>query len=147
MPTIEGHGISVDVPSGWDGEIYVRPEEPALPVLHLATIALPAGRGDFGGGAVERLGSYDIFVSFSEYGPESVGTALFAAADLTPVPPDAFDTQALQRPIPPQCGWQRFATVANRPFCLYVVLGNHRLRARLAAEAQAVVETIAVNPR
>lgn len=148
MARIEGHGIAVDVPAGWDAEIYVRPDgAAALPLLHMATFALPAGRGDFGGGAVERMGSRDIFMSLSEYGAESVGTPLFATGALTPVPPEAFDTQALQRPIAPQCGWQRFATLSGRPLCLYVVLGHHRLRARLAAEAQSVVETITIDPR
>jgi len=148
MSRIEGHGISAEIPPGWDAEIYVRPDgDAALPILHLGTFSLPAGRGDFGGGAVERMGSRDIFISFSEYGAESVGTPLFSSTALTPIPPDSFDTQALQRPIPPQCGWQRFATISGRAFCLYIVLGHHRLRSRLAAEAERVVEGFAVGSR
>lgn len=149
MTRIEGHGLAATLPSGWEGEIFLRPDDTGatMPVLHAATFALPAGRGDFGGGAVETMGHYDTLVVLAEYGADSVGTPLFSASSLGPIPPDEFQTQALQRPIPPQCGLQQFATIGGRAFCLYVVLGNHRLRAQLAPAAETVVRSIEVTPR
>jgi hypothetical protein len=145
---IEGYGIAVDLPDGWEGQISVRSdaEGPVKPVLHAATFTLPPGRGDFGGGAVERMSDYDAFIALCEYDAESAGTPLFATTSLGPLPPDEFHTQALQRPLPPQCGTQQFATLAGRAFCLYVVLGNHRLRGQLAPAAEAVVTSIEVSP-
>ena len=48
------------------------------PVAHFATFPLPEDVGDFGGGAVTLMRPDDIFVVLFEYGPESLGTALFA---------------------------------------------------------------------
>ena len=48
------------------------------PVAQFATFPLPDDIGDFGSGAVTLMGPQDVFASLFEYGPESVGTALFA---------------------------------------------------------------------
>ena len=75
--------------------------------------------------------SPDVFVVLFEYGPESLGTPLFAAQG---VPArrraDMFGSKRLQRPLPGQLGCQRFFTANGRPFCLYVVAGS---RAHLPA--------------
>lgn len=149
MIRIENHGLAADLPDGWDGQIFVRsgPEGATMPVLQAASFALPAEGGDFGGGAVEQMGDYDVFVALCEYGSDSVNTPLFSSSTLGGLSPDDFHTQALQRPLPPQCGTQQFVTIAGRAFCLYVVLGNHRLREHLVPAAEGVVATITVAPR
>jgi hypothetical protein len=144
---LTAEGLSVDLPTGWEGEIYVRPPEPgalatasaaaaagqARPVLQLADFALPPTRGDFGGGAVELMGPRNIFVSLFEHGPESVDTPLFAAAGPPwPVRPSDFGPNRLQRPLPGQGGGQWFFNQNGRAFCLYVVLGSYALRVLLA---------------
>ncbi len=48
------------------------------PVGQFATFPIPDDIGDFGSGAVTLMGPADVFASLFEYGPESVGTALFA---------------------------------------------------------------------
>lgn len=142
-------GVRLRLPAGWEGAA-ARPRPPArdprfgsaaswtdtgprtLPTLHAATFALPPERGDFGGGAVERMRADDAFVAVVEYGPESAGTPLFAAPALPRrLTPESFDPHALQRTLPGQTGVQAFATERGRPLCLYVVLG-HRSRARQA---------------
>lgn len=143
---LTGHGLSAALPDGWEGAIvrqepvdgaraqfHALSDDPpvaatiaSLPVVHLATFPLPAGRGDFGSGAVEVMRDDDAFVSLLEYGPETVGTPLFdaplprrlAAADFNPL--------ALQRTLPGQAGHQRFFTAAGRAFCLYVVVADWR---------------------
>ena len=96
-------------------------------VLHAASFPLPNDRGDFGSGAVERMRPHDVLVALVEMGPESVGTALFAAAG----PPrqlssQDFDPSSLLRAIPGQVGTQRFFSARGRAFCLYVVLDGHQ---------------------
>ena len=86
MTRLEAHGLGVEVPRGWDGAVYRRsgderaptpfgptglgpsslrrgtgtgPVGPPMhypPILHLATFALPADRGDYGSGAIEGMG-------------------------------------------------------------------------------------------
>jgi hypothetical protein len=131
---IAAHGVRVDLPEGWEGAIRTEREDglaaahagtSTYPVAHLSTAALPARRGDFGSGAVDRLGPDDDFVALVEYGPEEVGSALFAAGGLPRrLDPRAFSAGQLQRTLPGQAGLQQFFSHRGRAFCLYVVLGD-----------------------
>jgi hypothetical protein len=144
VASLQAFGLAVETPAGWDGEIYQRDggfatqsagAEHAVehrPVVHLSTVALPAVRGDFGGGVVAQLGSQDIFVTLFEYEPEAASTALFEAQGVPwPLAPEDFDAESLRMPLPGQVGCQRFFTVNGRPFMLYVVLGSNAMRRML----------------
>jgi len=161
---LAAEGLAVDLPTGWEGEIYVRNDQPARaagvngtavaspgraqPVLQLADFALPRTRGDFGGGAVELMGPRNIFVSLFEHGPEAVGTALFAAPGAPwPVKAGEFGPNRLQRPLPGQGGGQWFFHEKGRAFCLYVVLGSYALRALLTRPLNQALGGIAIEPR
>jgi hypothetical protein len=165
MTRLSAHGLSAEVGGGWDGEIYLRTPEVsaptasstpsrsnvagsttiAYPVLQLANFALPSQRGDFGGGAVELMGAHNLFVSLFEYGPESVGAALFAPQGTPwPLSADPFGPNRLQRPLPGQGGAQWFFTQAGRPFCLYVVLGSYLLRRATLRPLNHVLQTITI---
>ena len=157
---ISGHGISIDVPAGWDARIAGPPPartrsfgvaadddpEGRRALLHAASFPLPDERGAFGGGAVEHMAAADLFISLVEYDSASVGTPLFAprgvprrltAAD--------FDPNTMQRPIAGQSGAQRFFTEAGRAFCLYAVLGRHRSRSALVPKLNEVIATIGID--
>jgi hypothetical protein len=128
---MEGFGVEVDVPQGWDGEIYRRADVPdhaagavALPVVHLANFPLPGDQGDYGSGAVERMGPGNILVVLAEFEPEAVDTALFSATGIPTVRAEDFGPDRLQRTIPGQSGVQYFFNHQGRAFCLYVVLGS-----------------------
>lgn len=150
---VEGSGIRVRLPRGWEGALRTAPavpaaagragtgvhagpaatdaapadldRRPAPPVLHLGTFPLPADRGDFGSGAVELMREDDTFVALLEYDREEAGTPLFAAHGLPRrLDPRRFSNRSLQRQLPGQAGWQHFFTDGARPFCLYVVLGD-----------------------
>jgi hypothetical protein len=146
---LDRFAIGLDLPAGWEGEIYRRPpaaeglrpqgiHEP--PVAHAATFPLPAERGDFGNGAVDQMGPDDIFVSVFEYDAASAGTALFASAGIPRLDDGDFSPSTLQRGIPGHSGCQRFFHVGDRAFCLYVVLGSHRFRTRLVRRVNAVLD-------
>jgi len=155
MVAMAAHDITVDLPPGWDGEIYQRPGEgftPSLrpggagivnPVMHLANFALPVPRGDFGGGAVELMGKGAVFISLFEHERAAAGTPLFASEGVPwPLRPDDFDPNRMQRPLPGQSGAQWFFRSAGRAFCLYVVLGSHARRAVLVREANRALATV-----
>jgi hypothetical protein len=159
-----GQGVSVDLPSGWDGRIFRRPQPgeattadsgPAAPsgaatnaVVHLASVALPSTVGDFGSGAVDRLGVRDIFVVLFEYDPASAGKRLFSRQGLPQaLDASAFNTNVLQRRLRGQAGMQTFFTEAGRPFSLYVVLGSYNNRSELVPMVNQVLGTIQVSPR
>lgn len=143
MAVLRHAHLEVDLPMGWEGRGFARKEEVSgehtYTVLHLANFALPTRVEDYGGGAVEAMRSRDAFVSLLEFGPESVGTPLFARQGLPTVAMTDFDPNLLQRGIPGQSGLQTFFTVGGRPYCLYVVLGAHLMRARLAPELNRVL--------
>lgn len=145
---LRGHGMAVEVPSGWEARIARRTPEAGAPgavqrpVLHLATVPLPEDRGDFGGGVTGQLGPDDVFVSLFEYGPEAASTPLFATRR-RPAPTAAdFSPSGLQRSIPGQSGNQWFFQESGRAFCLYVVLGSHARRAALVSTVRSMIDTL-----
>lgn len=129
MTVLAGQGIEVTLPPGWEGAIgrSAELEDGAVrrTVAHFASFPLPAQRGDYGGGAVERMGSRDALVVLCEFGPEAVGSTLFAAEGVPEIGTADFDRSVLQRSISGQSGLQRFFSVSGRTFCLYVVAGSH----------------------
>jgi len=164
LSELNGHGVSVDVPSGWDGRIFRRPEHgevsasaadgpPAPPgatthsVTHISNVPLPERMADFGSDAVDRLGPGDALVVLFEYEPASAGTALFALQGMPrPLDPDAFSTNVLQRPRANQAGVQLFFSESGRAFCLYVVLGSYQRRHDVVPRVNGVLETIRIAP-
>ena len=143
MSELEGSGIGVDVPAGWEGRIYTRPpdtrtlqpsgtttprQETTGAVLHVASFPLPPDTGDYGGGAVELMSSKDVLVVLFEHGRESANTPLFAATSIPRITAVDVSTMQLQRLLEGQGGVQRFFTVAGRAFCLYVVFGSAHVR-------------------
>jgi hypothetical protein len=151
---VNAHGLEVDVPRGWDGEIYRRPgglralgdrAEQTHAVLHVGNFPLPRTRGDYGSGAVEVMGADGVFISLFEFGPESVGKALFSARGLPNVSADDFAPHSMQRPLPGQSGAQYFFTHGNRAFCLYVALGSHARRRELVPEINQVLGSLSLS--
>jgi hypothetical protein len=153
MPVIgklSAQGLAVGLPAGWEGRIQRRgvtaARETTHAVVHLANFALPEHRDDFGGGVTTAMRSPDVFVVIFEYGRESVGTPLFAAQGIPRVDAAMFSSKRMQRPLPGQLGCQRFFTVNDRAFCLYVVAGSRAYLPRIIAEVNAVLSELDVLP-
>jgi hypothetical protein len=130
MRRLESHGISLLVPVGWEARFTgpaARLDDGghAQPYLHAGNFALPAIRAPFGGGVVGEMAPPHVFVALLEYAPEGATTPLFGSHGV-PVRLQASDFSAstLQRSLRGQAGCQRFFHVADRAFCLYVVLGG-----------------------
>lgn len=147
---VQASGVSVDLPSGWEGEIRrggdLAPQGLSLrpTVAHFANFPLPTARADFGADVVEEMRAGDAFVTLFEYGPESAGTALFAQEGIPRLTPRDFDRNTLQRPLPGQSGLQRFFTVNGRPFCLYVVVGSHIDRADAVGPINQLLDSLVI---
>jgi len=157
---LTGHGLSVGLLPQWEGRLYRRTVgatagptpnaagwagEASHPILHLANFALPAARGDYGTGAVERMGPDHIFVALLEFGADCLGTALYAPRGLPRPTPGQFNPNGMQRRVAGQAGFQHFFTEANRPFCLYAVIGSHRQAVRLTREVNAILDQVEVS--
>ena len=160
MTPLNGAGVAVSLPRGWEGEIFNRApvlggrtlqgpdgdSEVARNVIHLANFALPAERGDFGSGAVELMNSGAVLVVLFEHGPESADTPLFARSGVPVLDPAEFHPQQMQRTLSGQSGRQIFFNVAGRAFCLYVVLGSHRQRTVLVPLVNDVLASLVIEP-
>ena len=166
MADLQAYGIAVDLPRGWDGQIYRRPSPSAgaaartadagaadvdpddegsvHPVAHLANFPLPADRGDYGSGAVERMGRRDVLVCILEFDDASVGTALFAHEGVPRFEPDSFAPNAMQRTIHGMSGAQAFFHQGDRAFCAYAVLGSHRDRVALTPLVNDLLATVRI---
>ena len=172
MTTLAQSGLAVTLPAGWEGRIYRRTpqatppaagtpppaappgggrpgdtdhgREQTNPVLHLANFPLAPDVADYGGGAVEVMTNTDLFVALCEFGPGSVGQALFAASGMPRLTTDDFGTQSMQRVIEGQGGAQKWFTEAGRPFCLYVVLGSYARRFRTVPVVNGILDAIQI---
>lgn len=163
MVAIAAHGIAADPPRGWDAVIYRRaPEEPGIvgralgaapetpmPILHMANVPLPAGRGDYGGGWVTGLRTGGVFVSILQHHPDVAGAGLFAGPpgpSGRPVPwplrPDDLRPSMLPRRFDGGAGHQSFFVAAGRPYCLFVVIAGYGQRARLVALVNEALATV-----
>ena len=158
MSRLAGSDLSIELPTGWEAEIYRRPVE--LPpqgaagtrgetthtVLHAGNFPLPPNRGDFGSGAVEIMRRHEVLIVLMEYHADSAGTALFRHEGLPlPLVADDFSPDMMQRPLPGQAGTQKFFSLAGRPFCLYVVLGSYRNRRDLVTQANHVLNSLNID--
>ena len=162
MTDLSAHGISVTVPSGWEGRVFRRPAAgeimataadgpPAPPgeitnaVVHVSTIALPPDAGDFASGAVDRLGPDDALVVLFEYDAASVEPAVVRRGGIPrALSPDDFSPGMLQRTLRGQAGAQRFFQEAGRAFCLYVVLGSFVRRQEMVGAVNEVLASLEV---
>src|SRR3546814_9879755 len=125
---LEGTGVRIELPRGWEGRMRARENEPdggapakdrpaaertgpTPAVVTAANFALPPNLGDFGGGAVEVMRTQDLFLTLFEYGPESVGTPLFATEGMPRVlRPDDLAPMTRRTPLTGMCGAQFFFT-------------------------------------
>jgi len=147
---ISAMGMTVGPPPGWEAAIYRRQADAGgltYPVMHAATIVLPADRGDYGSGVVELLGPDDVFVAVLDFGPEAASTALFESLGGIPgLTPDAFRSRQLQRTIRGQAGVQRFFNSKGRGFCLYTVIGSLSNRISLTSRANELIGSLRIEP-
>lgn len=147
---VQKDGLGVDAPRGWDARIYKRVPEDDIatthPILHAANFALPADRGDYGSGAVDVMGSDNVFVSLMEFHPDAAKTELFAREGLPTLTPDMFSPRKLQRTIEGQAGCQFFFNHKGRAFCLFVVLGDYGNRIKLTKVAAELVNRLELDP-
>jgi Fasciclin domain len=160
---LDNLGVSLSLPSGWEGRVFRRPasgevsasaaDGPAAPagqttnaVVHVATIPLPPGVGDFASGAVEDLGLSDALIVLFEYDREAATQPLFAAEGMpTSLALADFSPGTLQRSLRGQAGVQLFFHEAGRAFCLYVVLGSYQNRARVVPGVNQVLATFTIS--
>lgn len=139
------HGLSVDVPAGWEARIVHPPE--SAPYLHVAGFALVADSGQFGAGVTATMGPDAAFAALVEYVVDrhvQPGRGLFSSRRWQPrLRVGEFSHDRLQVARPGHLGAQRFFTAAGRPFCLYAVISPVRRRpAQLIGELSAVLATV-----
>jgi hypothetical protein len=150
VATIQAHGITARLPTGFEARIFIRPtagEGVSYPVAHFATFPLPDDVGDFGSGAVTLMGPSDVFATLFEYGPESLGTVLFARQGRpTSLAPADFRRTVLRRALGGQAGTQWFFTEAGRPFSFYAVLGSQALGPALVPLLNQLLASLTLSP-
>ena len=151
------HGVSVDVPAGWEAELSTQPDPAtldlslkssamALVVLHAANFALPAERGDYGSGAVEIMDRGGIFAALVEFDRASATSRLFGGEGVpTRLEPGDFALDQLHLSVPGQAGLQQFFHVGSRAFCLYAVIGSYSRRGLLVPELNRVLSGLSVH--
>ena len=156
MSMLAAHGVSVDVPAGWEAELSTQPDpamlDPSLEssnaslvVVHAANFSLPAERGDYGSGAVEIMDRGGIFAALIEFDSASATSKLFAHEGFpTRLEPADFAPDQLHLSLPGQAGLQQFFHVGSRAFCLYTVIGSYSRRNLLVPELNRMLAGLSI---
>ena len=93
----------------------------AGPVVRLANFAMPATRDTYAAEVAEMLGTSEVLVSLVEFDRVSANTGLYAARGAPHLRLQDLDPNALQAAGPGRLGVQRFFSLGNRAFSLYVM--------------------------
>ena len=142
MTRLSGHGLSLDLPEGWDARVTQRRGQVTL---HAASYPLPARDGEFGPGAIARMPRDGVFLALTEYRRALAGSRLYQRnGPPKRLPPGELSARAVLNARPGQVGLQRFFAAHGRPFSLYLVVGSARGRRHLAAQANVVLRTLSV---
>lgn len=142
---LSGYGITVDLPPRWEGRIYKRPE--GDPTLHAGNFPLPVEDGDFGSRALSAMRDDGAFMVVTEYERKLARTGLFSPTAPAPLPATTeLNPWALLRVRRGQFGIQRFMTIGDRAFCVYLVVGSVPSPSALLAEVNGVLRTLLVLP-
>jgi hypothetical protein len=172
MGTIQGYGLSVDLPGGWAGRIFRAsdPEEDdGRPTMHVGNFAIAADESTFGSsimGAMSAGGQ--IFMALSEYTPDcllpNTGTPIPddpASVDLAQLGALAFGNPGvpvLQVPdffgdvvhgttsLRTATAVQVPFTTAGRLFVLNAVVGDQGNLASAVTSMNDVLSTVLVSP-
>lgn len=145
------YGISVDLPSGWEGRIFMPPPPDdggrVSPRLHAGNFSIWANRSDFAQGLVQDMDQDGALIAVVEYGPDLVNTLRFSPGVLLPVFLSDLSYGTFPGTHPPHvAAHQQFVTVSNRALCLYVAMSMEGETIARLSELNSVVVTISVVP-
>ena len=150
MTLLSGHGLSIRLPHGWEGRIYVPDLPPPavnMPVLHATDRALTMQRSTFAPELAARAGDAGVLVALVEFDSALANVGLFGRPGLgLPLRRQDLDGAALQLPDPAQAGHQRFFSLHGRAFCLYVVFGTGPGLTRRLHRVNESLGTLTVDP-
>jgi hypothetical protein len=128
MTKLERHGISIDIPRGWEGRIFVPDLPPPainLPIMHVTDTVLTHERSSYAPELASRFGGTGALIALLEFEGKLADKGLYAPQGLDlPLRAERLNPNALQFPIPDQAGHQYFFSARGRAFCLYVVMGT-----------------------
>jgi len=146
---VSGFGISLRLPVGWEGRIFMPdpdPDAPVLPIVHAGSFALPSDSSAFGSVAIGLMNGRGAFLALMEYGAHKLGRPAFAQVGLPlPLARDDFQPHALHLPRPGLVGYQRLFSLGARPFSFQAVIGLADMDADLA-ETNEVLRSLIVEP-
>jgi hypothetical protein len=125
---IEGYGLSLEVPSGWEGQILgasqdIPPGAISTPAVHAGNFALfpPQNTCAYGTPEVKTMAAGDIFLALLEMNPAWAGVGLYSEKGFPQLQPSDFSPAALEVGIAGRVGVQRFVYETGRTFVVYAV--------------------------
>jgi hypothetical protein len=154
---IEGEGVAVELPAGWDGRMRrrgfpagrERAGRRGLVTLHAANFALPADDGDYGTTATSWMDRGSVFATLIEFSPGGglePGRGLYRPRGVPRrLGRDDFSPETMLRALPGQAGAQRFYTAAGRRFGLYAVIGSRRRAPQLVPRLNELLGAIRID--
>ena len=140
--TLKGSGLSITLPSAWDGRAYENTA--GLRVLQAASFPLAPNDDDVGNRTVRSLGSRDIFISafyWPDWPPKG-GSGKNTALAL-PISIGRSDFGGFEGQVVPSMA-QRVGEVGGKLVQVRVCFGTRTPSKELIAQANALLRTFAI---
>jgi hypothetical protein len=139
--TVRGHGLRIDLPIGWHGEV-VHPEPPGALTLRAANFPLPPAT-DVGQQAQRVMGEQDVLITLSYYGPARDGWSVRPATLPLEIERAHFASfEGFSQPVATDS-----YVLDGGAFQLWVVFNTGAPRDDLVAEANRVLATVTLESR
>ena len=152
--TVEGFGISIDVPSDWGGAIYRTVAEPEAPgseltILQAANFPLPTGDDDLGGKARAAMSTYGVHATLLEWPMRPEYT--LPLSPFEPVEPPLQlrfkDFQETFERVPPEhIMMNRLFLMSGRAFQLRIEFGTRQPDAAVLGAMNQALSTVSITP-
>jgi hypothetical protein len=147
MVTVRGHGLAVDVGSGWEARMWLPDLPPPAinrPVVRLANVALPFSRNTYADDVAETLAPGAAVASLVEFDPRLAGRGLYSSEGVPAFGVSDLDPRAVQIQGEGRAGLQRFFSLGGRAFSLYVMGRRGPGLARALEDLNGMIRTLSV---
>jgi hypothetical protein len=151
---IEGYGISLELPPGWEGLITLSRDDTApgsisRPVVQAGNFPLPPPQAieAYGYASVRGMVPRDAFVALPEMNPDYAGVGLYSEKGFPRLRPSDFSPSTLEVGMSGRVGVQRFVHVAGRTFAVYAVVAAMEVPSETdVAGLNSVLSSLSVAP-
>jgi hypothetical protein len=146
------YGISLELPTGWEGTIFVLRDQVDLgaisrPVVHAGNFPLPSDRSTYGSATRMKMSPGDLFLVLAEHDPQQAWIpGIMSMEDASHLVATDFALAGHDMALSGQLGMQKFFQHEGRSFALYAVITDTDEFETQLGDLNSVLASLAIGP-